>query len=262
MAGLVAVVYGSVAYGFALVALLYLIGFVGDIAVPKSIDSGTAGPLLQSVIVDTLLIGLFAIQHSAMARQGFKRWWTRMVPPSVERSTYVLFTSFALLLLYWQWQPIPTPVWTVHNPAAAAMLVGIFWLGWVVLVASTFLISHFELFGLSQVFARLLGRQPAEAKFRAPLLYRHVRHPIYLGVLLAIWATPAMTAGHLLFAAAITGYILVGIRLEEHDLIRQFGDQYRSYRQHVAMLVPFPGRGSSEESYREKDVDGRDGARP
>ncbi len=242
MAGLVAVIYGIVAYGFTLVALLYLIGFVGNLIVPKSIDSGTAGPLLQSVIVDTMLIGLFAIQHSVMARQGFKRWWTRIVPPSVERSTYVLAASFALLILYWQWQPIPALVWTVHNPTAAAALDSIFWLGWVVLVASTFLLSHFELFGLSQVFARLFGKPLSDAKFRTPLLYRHVRHPIYLGILLAVWATPGMTAGHLLFSVVITGYILIGIQLEERDLIRQFGDQYRRYRQRAAMLVPLPGR--------------------
>ena len=242
MAGVAALIYGVVAYGFTLVALLYLIGFVGNVVVPKSIDSGTAGPLLESVIVNTLLIGLFALQHSVMARQGFKRWWTRIVPRPVERSTYVLFTSFALLLLYWQWQPIPTPVWTVHNPTAAAVLEGIFWLGWVVLVASTFLISHFELFGLAQVFARLFGKQLPDGKFRAPLLYRHVRHPIYLGVLLAVWATPAMTAGHLLFSLLITGYILIGIQLEERDLIQQFGDQYRRYRRQAAMLVPLPGR--------------------
>ena len=242
MAGLVTLIYGIVAYGCALGALLYLVGFVGNLVVPKSIDSGTAGPLLQSVIVNTLLIGLFALQHSVMARQGFKRWWTRIVPSAVERSTYVLFASFALLLLYWQWQPIPALVWSVHNPAAASVLDGIFWLGWVVLVASTFLISHFELFGLAQVFARLFGKQLPDAKFRAPLLYRHVRHPIYLGVLLAVWATPAMSVGHLLFAVMITGYILIGIQLEEHDLIQQFGDQYRRYRQHAAMLVPLPGR--------------------
>ena len=242
MAGLVAVLYGIVAYGVTLVALLYLIGFTGNLIVPKSIDSGTAGPPLQSAIVDTMLIALFAIQHSVMARPGFKRWWTRMVPASVERSTYVLFASFALLILYWQWQPIPAPVWTVRNPSAAAVLVGIFWLGWVVLVASTFLINHFELFGLSQVFARLFGKQQSDAKFRTPLFYRRVRHPIYLGVLLAVWGTPAMTVGHLLFAVVLTGYILIGIQLEEHDLIQQFGDQYRRYRQHAAMLFPLPGR--------------------
>ena len=242
MAGLVAVLYGVVAYGFTLVALLYLIGFTGNLVVPKSIDSGVAGPLLQSVIVDTMLIALFAIQHSVMARPGFKRWWTRIVPASVERSTYVLFTSFALLLLYWQWQPIPTPVWTVHNPIAAGVLDGIFWLGWVVLVASTFMLNHFELFGLSQVFARLFGKQPSDAKFRTPLLYRYVRHPILLGVLLAVWATPSMTIGHLLFAGVITGHILIGIQLEERDLIQQFGDRYRRYRQRASMLIPLPGR--------------------
>ena len=242
MAGLVAVIYGISAYAVFLVTILYAIGFVSNLVVPKSIDSGTAGPLLESVIVNTLLIGLFALQHSVMARQGFKRWWTRIVPPSVERSTYVLFASFALLILYWQGQPIPTLVWSVQNPIAAAVLEGIFWLGWVVLVASTFLLSHFELFGLSQVFARLFGKTPSDAKFRTPLLYRHVRHPIYLGVLLAVWATPAMSVGHLLFAVMITGYILIGIQLEEHDLIQQFGDQYRRYRQRAAMLVPLPGR--------------------
>jgi protein-S-isoprenylcysteine O-methyltransferase Ste14 len=177
-----------------------------------------------------------------MARRGFKRWWMRIVPASVERSTYVLFASFALLLLYWQWQPIPTPVWTVSHPVAAGAIDAIFWLGWVVLVASTFLLNHFELFGLSQVFMRLFGKQPSEASFRTPLLYRYVRHPIYLGILLAVWATPAMTIGHLLYSLGITAYILIGIQLEEHDLIQQFGDRYRRYRRHAAMLVPLPGR--------------------
>jgi protein-S-isoprenylcysteine O-methyltransferase Ste14 len=164
------------------------------------------------------------------------------VPASIERSTYVLFTSLVLLLLYWQWQPIPASVWTVHNTVAAGVLDGIFWLGWAVLVASTFLINHFELFGLSQVFARLFGKQLSDPKFRTPLLYRYVRHPIYLGVLLAVWATPSMTVGHLLFAGMITGYILIGIRLEERDLVKQFGDQYRRYRERASMLIPLPGR--------------------
>jgi protein-S-isoprenylcysteine O-methyltransferase Ste14 len=240
--GALAFLYGTVSYVIFLGVFLYAVAFVGNLPVPKTIDSGTPAGLMESVLVNVLLLGLFAVQHSVMARPGFKRWWTRMVPPSVERSTDVLFASFALLLLYWQWQPIPTPVWTVQNPAAAAVLEGIFWLGWVVLVASTFLLNHFELFGLSQVFARLFGKQQSDAKFRTPLLYRRVRHPIYLGVLLAVWGTPAMTVGHLLFAVVLTGYILIGIQLEEHDLIQQFGDQYRRYRQHAAMLFPLPGR--------------------
>ncbi|MFO1107766.1 MAG: isoprenylcysteine carboxylmethyltransferase family protein [Bradyrhizobium sp.] len=242
MAGLIAVIYGVIAYGLSLVSLLYLIGFVGNLPVPKSIDVGAHGPLVQSLVVDAALITLFAIQHSVMARQGFKRWWTQIVPPSVERSTYVLFTSIILLILFWLWQPVPVAVWTVNNTAAAAAITGIFWLGWAVLLASTFLINHFELFGLSQVFGRMFGKQPPEASFRAPLFYRYVRHPIYLGVTLAIWATPSMTIGHLMFAALVTGYVLIGIWLEEHDLVEQFGDQYRRYREQAAMLVPIPGR--------------------
>src|SRR3954468_8683640 len=165
MAGFVALIYGVVAYGFTLVALLYLVGFVGNLVVPKSIDTGTAGLLIESIVVDTMLIVLFAIQHSVMARQGFKRWWTRIVPPAVERSTYVLSTSFVLLILYWQWQPIPVPVWTVQNPTAAGAIDGMFWLGWVVLVASTFMLNHFEMFGLSQVLSRLFGKPISAAKF-------------------------------------------------------------------------------------------------
>ena len=242
MAGFVAVIYGIIAYGFTLGALLYLVGFVGNLRrseVDRFRDGRIAVPERDRRYDADRTIRPPAQRDGA---PGFKRWWTGIVPPSVERSTYVLATSFVLLTLYWQWQPIPALVWTVHNPTAAGVLEGIFWLGWVVLVGSTFLLSHFELFGLSQVFGRLFGKQPSDAQFRAPLLYRHVRHPIYLGVLLAVWATPAMTVGHLLFSVAITAYILVGIQLEERDLIQQFGDQYRRYRQHAPMLVPLPGR--------------------
>jgi protein-S-isoprenylcysteine O-methyltransferase Ste14 len=248
MAGLLAVLYGIGSYAIGLASLVYAIGFVGNLVVPKSIDSGTPGPLVESLIVDTLLLGLFALQHSVMARPGFKRWWTRLVPRSVERSTYVLFAGLVLVVLYWQWRPIPEPIWTVQAPIGVAALTAIFWLGWVLLVFSTFLISHFELFGLSQVFARLLGGELPASRFDTPLLYRHVRHPIYLGLLLAFWATPSMTAGHLLFSVATTGYILIGIQLEERDLIAMFGDQYRRYRRQVAMLVPLPGRSLSDQT--------------
>ncbi len=242
MAGIFAVLYGIVSYGVCLVTLLYAVGFVGNLAVPKSIDSGTAGPLFESLLVDMLALGLFAVQHSVMARPGFKRWWTRLVPGPVERSTYVMFASLSLLFLYWQWRPILEPVWVVRSPIAAAAVNAIFWFGWGLLLFSTFLISHFELFGLSQVFARLLGKQLPAARFHTPLLYRHVRHPIYLGFLLAFWATPSMSAGHLLFSIATTGYILIAIQLEERHLVRLFGDQYRRYRERVGMLLPLPGR--------------------
>jgi methanethiol S-methyltransferase len=244
MVRIIALLYGSVVYLFFLVTFLYTIGFVEGISGIKTIDSGPTDRAWIAAIADALLLGLFAVQHSVMARQGFKRWWTRLVAPSVERSTFVLAASLAVALLLWQWRPLPAIVWTVDNPAGRAMLYLFSGLGWGILLISTFLINHFELFGLHQVFNYWRDVRFNPPSFKTPALYKYVRHPIYLGFILAFWATPRMTQGHLLFAIATTGYIFVGIFFEERDLIAHFGEEYRRYRQRVPMILPFFGRGA------------------
>ena len=239
MGAFLSFLYGMTAYFSMLAALLYAIGFTGNVLVPKSIDTGVAVPVEEALVVNVLLLAVFAIQHSLMARRSFKKWWTRVVPPAVERSTYVLAASLALALLLWQWRPIAEPViWRVENPSAAHLLQMMFWLGWAVLLISTFLINHFELFGVRQVAARLTGSRIPEPEFRTPGFYRYVRHPLYLGFLISFWSAPVMTAGHLLFSVGATGYILVGIWFEERDLIEQFGERYARYREQVGMLLP------------------------
>jgi protein-S-isoprenylcysteine O-methyltransferase Ste14 len=239
-----ALLYGTIAYVLFFATILYAIGFVTGLPVPKTIDEGPVVPPAEAVIVNLLLTSLFAVQHSVMARPAFKAWWTQFVPKSVERSTYVLFASLALDLLFWQWRPMPDAIWQVANSQTAIAIQGLSLAGWAIVFASTFLINHFELFGLQQVANNLVGRDTPPPVFKTPVLYKIVRHPIYLGFIIAFWAAPIMTVGHMLFAVVTTAYIFVGIALEERDLIALFGDEYRRYRSRVSMIIPFI-RGSS-----------------
>ncbi|MGE5826153.1 MAG: methanethiol S-methyltransferase [Bacteroidota bacterium] len=233
-----AFVYGIAAYLLSLAVFLYAVGFIADWLVPKSIDSGTQAALAPSLLVNFVLLGLFAVQHSAMARPGFKRWWTRVVPTSIERSTYVLLSSLALILLFSQWRPLQAIVWDVRNPAAAFAIRGLYAFGWLIAVASTFLISHFDLFGLRQVYLNLRRDGYSFPGFKIVGLYNLVRHPIMLGFVVAFWATPRMSLGHLVFSVAMTVYMLAALRLEERDLVTDHGDAYRQYQKRVPMLVP------------------------
>ena len=248
MARVLGFVYGIVSYLLFFVSFLYAVGFVAALVVPKTIDNGTETPLIAAVVLDVILMSIFAIQHSVMARPAFKRAWTKLISPAIERSTYVLLATLALILLMWQWRPIPDVIWQVNNVHAAMALTALSLVGWLIVLSSTFLINHFELFGLHQVTNNLTGKPMPNQHFRTPLFYNLVRHPIYVGFIIAFWATPLMTAGHLLFAAVTTAYIFVGIALEEHDLIAVFGDQYRDYRRRVGMLFPRLGKSAADNS--------------
>jgi protein-S-isoprenylcysteine O-methyltransferase Ste14 len=234
---LLAITYAAVCYAVFLIVFVYAMGFVAGLT-PRSIDNSIAAPMAQAVIVDLLLLAAFALQHSVMARPAFKRWWTRIVPRTVERSTYVLFASLALALLMWQWRALPGEVWDVTWQPARLAIWMVYWLGWAIVLASTFMISHFELFGLRQVFAVWRRRPQVETGFRTTLFYRVVRHPLNFGFIVAFWAAPTMTAGRLLFAAVTTGWIVIAMYLEEHDQLAALGARFAAYRQSVPMIVP------------------------
>ena len=241
MGRILAFIYGIISYVLFLGAFCYAIAFVGDFWVPKTINSGSAGAFWPSLIINAGLLSLFAIQHSGMARPGFKKWWTKIIPEQIERSTYVLLASASLILLYWLWQPLPATIWSVENETGRWILWGLFGFGWILVVVCTFLISHAHLFGLTQVYDFLKARKLWNPNFQTPGLYRYMRHPMMLGFFFAFWAIPEMTVGHLVFSIATTGYILIALQLEEHDLLQAFGEKYRQYRQRVPMFIPRPG---------------------
>jgi len=251
MGGIIAFIYGIISYVIFFGTFLYAMGFVGNFVVPKSIDSGAGGALLPSLLINAGLLTIFALQHSVMARPAFKKVWTKLIPKSVERSTYVLFASAALILVYWQWRPIPITIWNLENTTLEPVMYGLYFLGWGIVLTGTYMISHAHLFGLKQVHQRLKNEKLTSPKFQVKGFYKVIRHPLMAGFLIAFWATPHMTVGRLLFAGATTGYILIALQLEEHDLISYFGDRYRMYREQVPMLIP----GLKRKTRREEQQD-------
>jgi protein-S-isoprenylcysteine O-methyltransferase Ste14 len=241
--------YGVICYLIGAFAYFVgLSGFLGNFLLSKSINTGLETPFWQALLINIGLIVLFGLPHSLMAREKFKQWWTRIIPPVAERSTYMLQSGLLMLLLIWQWRPMPDVVWRVEHPVGSYLLWTLFWLGWLIALIASFLINHFELAGLQQVYTYFRGKRATPPNFRTPFLYKIVRHPMQLGVTMAFWATPQMTVGRLLFATGMTTYILIGLYYEERDLVRNFGDTYRVYRQKTPKLLPLPWRGSSQRS--------------
>ena len=248
MKKLIFLLYGIISYFVFFATFLYSIGFVGNLMVPKGIDGDPTVPLGQALLINAILLGVFAIQHSVMARQGFKRWWANIVPKEIERSTYVLIASLLLLLLFWKWEPMGGTVWNVTDPTLSALLMAVFFVGWGIVLVSTFLINHFDLFGLRQVWLQFQGKPYTNLNFRTSLLYKWVRHPIMFGFMVAFWSTPHMTVAHLVFAIATTAYMLLAITLfEEKDLVAFHGDAYREYQKNVSMIIPMPPKRKGKE---------------
>jgi protein-S-isoprenylcysteine O-methyltransferase Ste14 len=238
MGRIISFLYGVLAHAGFLIVFLYLIGFLGNFVVPKSIDSGQAGPFGQALLINVILLGIFGIQHSVMARPGFKQWWTRFVPKHIERSTFVMISNLLVVLLFWQWQPMVGVIWNVEHPVGASVLWALFGLGWLVIVIGSFMINHFDLFGTRQVYLHLRGKDYSALEFKTKGFYKYIRHPLMLGWITAFWSTPHMTVGHLVFAIGTTVYILIAIQIEERDLIRFHGEAYENYRRSVSMLLP------------------------
>jgi protein-S-isoprenylcysteine O-methyltransferase Ste14 len=249
MKRLLVFVYGVTSYVISLGIFLYLAGFLGNLGVPRSVDAPRVGPLWTALVINALLLAVFGLQHSVMARPKFKQWWTQFVPKPAERSTYVLFTNLALLLLFWQWRPMGGVIWDVQDPIGRGMIHGLYVVGWLVVFAATFLINHFDLFGLRQVWLYLRGKPYTPLAFKTPGLYKWIRHPLYVGWFIAFWATPTMTIAHLVFALGMTLYILIAIRFEERDLVDYHGDAYAEYRRKVPMFIPVP-RGNGDNGAR------------